>query len=181
MTTAEDVFPLYERDLLYYLKYNNNNNDNNDNNQCYLDAIVQPFTIGEKDVICDFKRKCYIKPGEECPICFDKINSKKEAYLTPCGHSFHKSCLSNTFISKWEQKACSNLRCPMCRANLGCNPSLINRYNSDYSLDILENFWITKDFETPIFCSYKVKHGHFLGMNKECKNCKHYIITGMEI
>lgn len=41
--------------------------------------------------------KCYINPQEDCSICLEKICNKSDAYLTNCGHAFHKSCLFKTY------------------------------------------------------------------------------------
>ena len=100
MSTAEDVFYLYERNSRYYYDCNLRNSIQHCsdclNNECYchLKQEVKPFTIGDQDVPCNFERRCYIKPGEECPICFDKIMTKSTAFISNCGHSFHKKCIS---------------------------------------------------------------------------------------
>jgi hypothetical protein len=136
---------------------------------------VYPVTIGNSTIPCSIKRKRYIKQNEECSICLDKILKKSDAYLTPCGHSFHKLCIFKTL----ENKPFSSLKCPNCRSKIG-NPELISRYSGETELDRLENFWITKELENPIFCrragsDFKL---HYLGLNTECHSCKKYVKYG---
>jgi hypothetical protein len=96
MSTLEDVFYLYERNSRYYHDCLQQNNIENCNDcwsnecYCYQKQDVLPFTIGDQDTPCDIKIKCYIRPGDECPICFDKIITKRSAFITNCGHSYHK-------------------------------------------------------------------------------------------
>ena len=184
MTTVEDVFYLYERNHLDYLNcLKNGKMDTCPTkwlNKCYccMDVVIVPLTIGDQTVPCRLKTKCYIKPGEECPICFDQIMSKKDAYLTNCGHSFHRSCLFKTYESKYNKKPCANFHCPMCRARLG-HFMFYTKYNIKKEmslLDYLENFWLTKDYEIPIYCSNK--YNHYLGMNQHCKKCKLFCKKG---
>ena len=183
MTTSEDVFWLYER---------NKNKEYNDCNKlckpcpnlfgtdccCESSDPVLPITIGNQEDPCRFKVKTYIKFGEECPICFDPIEHKKNAYLTGCGHSFHRKCLFNTIQAKWETKPFSTIRCPMCRASLGY-PEMFERYLYSYdrnnSLDKLEDYWLSKEFRMPEFCS---SGKHYLGMKNNCNQCINYRNNG---
>jgi hypothetical protein len=179
MSTAEDVFYLYERNLRYY------NNENNENNIC---NNVLPFTIGNQESPCNMKVRCYIKPGTECPICYDKIERKQDAFITYCGHGYHKSCLFNYLKSTWtSNKFTSVARCPICRRSIGY-PEFNQRYyssyfSSDYSynngLDKLEDFWLCNKYKLPNFCSNGYKH--YLGMHKNCFICKSYREKGIEL
>lgn len=187
MTTAEDVFYLYERNSRYYhdCNFKNQIEECSDcwNNECFchLNQDVIPFTIGDQYVPCDLKIKCYIKPGHECPICYDTILQKSSAFITNCGHAFHKKCIFKCMEIKWINNGyISNANCPLCRCSLG-HPELMQRYKSSYfslnfkydnGLDKLEDFWLTKDYKLPIFCSNSYRH--YLGMNKECFVCKSY-------
>jgi len=191
MSTAEDVFYLYERNSRYYHDCIQKNNIENCvdcwSNECYchLKQEVRPFTIGDQYVPCDIKIKCYIKPGEECPICYEEIMTKSSAFITNCGHPFHKKCLSKYIESKWLSSSyTSTARCPMCRCSLGV-PEFIQRYRATYfsynykndnELDKLEDFWISKDYKLPTFCSNR--YDHYLGCDKSCFICKCYIETG---
>ena len=184
MSTAEDVFYLYERNSRYYhdcTKIEECADSYNDECYCHLKQDVIPFTIGDQYMPCDFKIKCYIKPCEECPICYEEIMTKSTAFITNCGHSFHKSCLSKYIETKWLSTTyISTARCPMCRCSLG-HPEFDQRYRSSYfncnhsndnELDKLEDFWLTKDYKLPVFCSHG--YNHYLGLNKNCFICKGY-------
>jgi len=165
MTTAEDVFPLYERSA----------------GPC---EVLLPHTIGDPQVPCSLKRKCYVRPGDECPICCDAIQTKRSAFVTPCGHAFHKACLCKYMETKWlSTKYTSNARCPLCRCSLG-HPEFVQRYRSSYfgdqetnettshTLDKLEDFWIAFEFKLPYFCSHG--YDHYLGMDGQCFVCRKY-------
>lgn len=187
MSTAEDVFYLYERNSRYYhdCKLKNTIEECPDcwSNDCYchLKQTVIPFTIGDQYIPCDPKIKCYIKQGEECPICYESILQKSLAYITCCGHAFHKKCLFKYIETKWLSTGyLTTARCPMCRCSLG-HPEFSERYRSSYfnsshsndnELDKLEDFWLTKDYKLPIFCSDR--YDHYLGMSNNCDICKSY-------
>ena len=146
MSTAEDVFYLYE----------NKKDKNNENNDCIKNVL--PFTIGDQDSPCNIKVRCYIRPGEECPICIDKIQRKQDAFITCCGHGYHKSCLFKYLKSKWtSNKYTSVARCPICRSSIG-HPEFTQRYHSSYfsynyshnnELDKLEDFWLSNEYKLP--------------------------------
>ena len=180
---SENVFWLYERNKNE--EYNNciklcKPCPNLFGNDCCCDSDdpVLPLTIGEQTTKCRFKVKTYIKFGEECPICFDPIKHKSNAYLTGCGHAFHRKCLFNTIQAKWETKPFSTIKCPMCRAALGY-PEMFERYVYSYErdnfLDRLEDFWLSKEFRMPEFCS---TGKHYLGMKNNCHRCLDYRNTG---
>ena len=170
MVCDEDVFYLYERNRFTTKKVC----------EFYIrEKIVQPITIGETCIPCKLSKKCYIYPGEECAICLDNILLKKDAYLTGCGHAFHRTCLFKTFETKWSLKPFSTLKCPICRCGLGL-PILMTRYHNSMRMnhkhdfmDQLENFWITKDFIIPHYCD-NIQKSHYLGMNKACSKCRRY-------
>jgi hypothetical protein len=151
-----------------------------------LNQEVFPFTIGDQYRPCALNVKCYIKPGDECPICYDKITTKKTAFMTDCGHHFHKKCLFKYVETKWFSKEyLSESNCPMCRCNLG-HPEFIQRYRASYfnafpnkndnELDKLEDFWISKEYKLPLFCCNG--YNHYLGMKNECEYCENYRKTG---
>lgn len=179
MSTAEDVFHLYERNSRHY--YDNLEEDSE------IIQNVLPLTIGEQDVPCNFKIKCYVKPGEECPICYEEVKTKSTAYITNCGHTYHKKCIFDYLQSKWlSTKYTSVARCPMCRCSLG-HPEFVQRYRSSYfsytysddnGLDKLEDFWLSNEYKMPNFCSNG--YDHYLGMDKECEFCKTYREKGIE-
>jgi len=171
MSTVEDVFHLYE---------NHNNKD----------KIILPLNIGEQDIGKQniqfyLKYKCYIKPGDICPICLDEIYTKSSAFLTNCGHHFHKKCLFNYMKKKWESNNYAvSCRCPNCRRRIG-NPEFYRRYKNSYfdiemdeknELDKLEDLWLSLEYKLPEFCSNGLNH--YLGTNKECSYCVLYRNTG---
>ena len=155
----EDVFYLFERNRLIY-------------SENPYEEIVQPLIIGETCLPCKLNIKCYIYHEEKCSICLDKITRKKDAFLTGCGHAFHRECLFKYFEIKWKCKPFSTLRCPLCRCGLGF-PDFSTRYTSNNDLDQLENFWLTKEYCMPRYC-VNIKKSHYLGMKKKCKNCLYY-------
>lgn len=179
MSTAEDVFWLYERNKNYYcdcIKFKNlglclSSGANICN--CHYNELVNPITIGFTDTECDVMRKTYIKPGQECAICLDPIIRKSEAYLTGCGHGFHKLCATKMFHMQIQMNKTSSFRCPMCRCNLGmpCIPEKYNSFSFDKNgLDKLEDFWNYFDYQELIYCD----NGHVEGMNKDCMLCTKY-------
>lgn len=166
MTTAEDVFYLYERNLNYYYR------DILENQDDMKFSSVLPYTIGDQDTPCDFKIRCYIRPGDECPICCDPILTKTSAFITDCGHYYHKKCLFKYIKTKWDStKFTTVVRCPMCRCSLG-HPNFIQRYRDSNQLDYLEDFWLSIDYKIPEYCCKG--YNHYIGNNKTCINCKNY-------
>jgi Ring finger domain len=184
MTTVEDVFYLYERNSLFYSnclcldKFEQCPTKWTNECYCFMGVDVNPITIGDTNLRCRLNTKCYIKPGEECPICYESINTKTNAFLTSCGHSFHRKCLFKVYENKCKKSVFTNFRCPMCRTVIS-NYLFHDKYNikkNMNTLDYLENFWITKDYEVPTYCSNK--YNHYLGMNNSCKKCKFYRMKG---
>jgi len=181
MTTSEDVFYLYERNSRHY-----NNIDDEGNEYSIQDVL--PFTIGDQDSPCNIKIKCYIRPCEDCPICYECIESKTKAFITCCGHTYHKKCIFKYLENKWlSTKYTSVARCPICRCSLG-HPQFIQRYRSSYfsynysdnnGLDKLEDFWLSNEYKLPNFCTSN--YNHYLGMNNNCDYCKTYREKGIEI
>ena len=181
MSTVEDIFYLYERNSSYYHDCSLKNNiEEYWTNECCKQEVI-PFTIGDQYAVCDLNIRCYIKPGEECPICYEQINTKRSAFITNCGHRFHKKCLLKCMETKWLSCSyASTARCPMCRCSLG-DPEFLQRYRSSYfnyqykdgnELDKLEDFWLSAEYKLPNFCSNEYKH--YLGLNKNCFICKSY-------
>ena len=190
MTTAEDAFSLYERNAasIYHNCARLNRLETcpiqwEGKCLCQFNVPVFSRTIGNAEVPCDMKRRCYVKPGQECPICFESILTKTSAYLTCCGHAFHKKCIFELVESKWLQSYPCTIHCPLCRTYLGSEIyEMTKRYNvfvqekpMNY-LDRLEEFWIGKDFELIVPCSDGFDHAAV--MKKGCSQFKKYIKTG---
>jgi len=180
MSTTEDVFQLYTREPnRVYHTCNICADPWNNKCICYLSQPIKASVIGDTEVPCSLTKKCFIKPNEECPICMNSISTYSTAYLTRCGHSFHKECI----FKSMETCRINNNKlycCPMCRTKLGLDVhEICVRYNvnskSTY-LDELENFWLKKDFYLPHMCRIGVSH--YLGTNRECKECVTYRKTG---
>ena len=177
MATAEDVFYLYERNSTYYHRCKKMSEcpDNWLNEcYCYTKQEVLPLAIGNQTIPCSIKRKCYIRPGEECPICLENIFRKSDAYITCCGHSFHKTCIFKSMETQWRHKYASNFKCPMCRTNLGTDiHELSLRYKfTPNNLDNLENFWLTKHLMLAQTCGNN--YDHEIGMKIDCFICSKY-------
>jgi hypothetical protein len=165
MTTLEDTLNNYEyirntKDDEFYYDYDTigyfsgNNIDDN---------IIYKKTIKE-----NLKFKHYIKIGEECSICYECIYHKKNAYLTTCGHSFHRTCISKWLIATYEAGDC-----PICRQDIGYYEG--NIYNSKNSLDKIEDLWLNYDKILPeLCCEYIRKNNHIKGFNKNCDKCLKY-------
>jgi hypothetical protein len=144
-----------------------------------MDSIIIPNNIGMNECDPTLTRKMYIRPFDKCPICYDEIIRKNDAYLTICGHGFHKKCLFKAYEIKQQIKAKSNFKCPCCRTTLGLDIEEINdKYDvwNGTEMDCLENFWIKKDFIMPHICKNK---NHWYGMNKNCVECIQYCKTGI--
>jgi hypothetical protein len=187
MSTVEDVFYLYERNSRYYYDCGLNGNIENcmdcwsNECYCYKKQEVLPFTIGDQNMPCNIKYRCYIRPGDECPICCEEILTKSSAYITNCGHYYHKKCILKYMETKWLSTSyTSTARCPMCRSSLG-HPDFVQRYRANYfsinykndnELDKLEDFWISCEYKLPVFCSNG--YDHYLGICKNCSCCKAY-------
>ncbi|KAF2156004.1 DNA repair and recombination protein RAD5B [Myriangium duriaei CBS 260.36] len=56
-----------------------------------------------------------IESREECPVCIDDLH---EPVITPCGHSFGRTCISRVIETQH--------KCPMCRATLKDDSCLVN-------------------------------------------------------
>jgi hypothetical protein len=182
MSTAEDVFYLYERNSRIYHDYSDYEDCVNKTCNCYINKVVRPLTIGDQDTPCNIKYRCYIRPGTECPICYEQILTKSSAFITNCGHHFHKKCLFKYIENKRLDTSYMNVvKCPICRCSIGY-PEFVQRYRSSYysynnlhdenQLDKLEDFWLCQDYKLPDFCDNG--YNHYLGLNSNCFVCKHY-------
>lgn len=168
----EDIFNVNERDRDYYTVCSTPYICSITNCCCKYNELVLPNKIGN-----NFKRtlknKMYIWAYESCVICMNEILHKTDAYLSDCGHTFHKNCLTN-WKHYIEIKSNRNLKCPMCRCNLGM-PELNEKYNLSHkeanALDLLENI----NIEMIHICK---SSKHYLGMNSKCNKCLEYRKSG---
>lgn len=122
----------------------------------------------KKTIDENLKIKHYINIGDTCPICYDEINNKRNAFLTNCGHSFHYDCIinydyANSFNSQY------GVKCPICRDEMGSYEDLKDRYiKSRNGLDILEDFEMNIKKKLPKVCFdiFRLKYNnHFFGMD----------------
>lgn len=164
MTTIEDVYNPNERNRWFYAEEGeclevcplNITND--------LDCHISK----EKTIKENLKIKHYIKFGEECPLCYEPIFYKKNAYLTDCGHSFHLSCIHSYEMANLY--SLTGVFCPMCRSDMGMFTGVGEiYYNSKRGLDKLEDFWNNISYTIPTPC-----FNHILGLNNNCQDCINY-------
>lgn len=148
------------------------------------DIIITTNSIGRIDTPLAFKFKRYVNPKVDiCIICMNCVASKSNCYLTECGHTFHKTCLSNYFHHIQLKYHPHNLKCPLCRANLGY-PEFHQKYNYFHpafnSLDLIENIndslLITNDL---LHICRKGNQSHYLGLNNDCQSCLYYRKEGV--
>lgn len=203
--TLEDVYYVHERNILFYhdciknKRYSTCPTKNiglclcKENCPIYPNKICNEYTISQKQ--CK-KEKIYIRFGEECPICFEPIYFRNSAFLTPCGHAFHKKCLHNAHTTRLlicDNSSEDKLYCPMCRhdvpTELFYNPMKYNinklpieKINGKKNCDFIKNtnFCLVADnlFENIDLCSpelcFRNKKKHYLGMDKTCKVCLNF-------
>jgi hypothetical protein len=95
--------------------------------------------------------KQYIRWGEECPICMDPITTKKNAYLTECGHAYHKTCMSHMMHHDYHTDNLNETRrcglCAVCRQCIDSDCTDFWDYTGSYmwdktgnGLDLLHHF-----------------------------------------
>jgi len=169
--------PSHEDDFIFWDSYTEEAKETV-NNELELDVIYQlEKEQKQKQTTAIFQTKFYIRPGQECPICLEPIFTKSTAFLTPCGHGFHKKCIHQGFQTMWLTKQ-AGIRCPLCRHYH------VGDYNLDKyciwsrkvnEIDKLENFWFSKDLQLGYPC---VIDNHYLGMKKNCHYCRKYQKTG---
>lgn len=82
--------------------------------------------------------------GQECPICFESLKTRKKVMTTSCNHKFHTTCMK-----KWLG---SNDTCPCCRENLKMTntqqPIMIFIIHSEAS----ETTTVERGFFRRLFC-----------------------------
>ena len=77
-----------------------------------------PFIVEKKGDMCRFHQSC-----KTCPVCLEIITSKKNEFITTCGHSYHKKCREEyevkTYRIKQSQKKCHlSWKCHVCDVEL---------------------------------------------------------------
>jgi len=179
MTTLDDIF--IDNNNFHNIPISVNFQGNNKIAKYKLLDYDSDFCIYEsynrkirKNIYDNLKIKHYIKFGEECPICYDKIIHRNNAFLTDCGHSFHYSCImtydyNNAFMD-------NGISCPCCRSDMGLYENLKDKFkNSLNNFDILEDFERNIKIKTPKICYnfhlYKFNDHFHLINYKNCYYC----------
>lgn len=153
--------------------------------KCCENSPICPTTIAS----CGFEsrpemnQKCYIAFGDTCYICMDPITSKTNAWLTPCGHQFHRKCVITNHVYRQTHgmtlEFSNEIPCPVCREGLvNCCVGIddLDKYHRPKNkLDVLENFWLSITFAPYVSC-YKCDKG--MGMTINCDACEKYRKTG---
>ena len=179
--TAEDVFYKYERNRMFYSNCHEMGKlaccPTKFGNKCYCwtEEVVNPTTIGYTISSPTLGVKTYIAFNEKCPICLSGITHKSNAYLTECGHSFHRKCMYKAFVACWGRQYLAPFKCPICRDCIGV-PAIELKYNSTNFLDELENYEQCKEYYSHFTCDNG--YNHKIGFKKDCKSCLKYRKTG---
>jgi len=199
MTTTEDILNPYDRNLWFYNQDENIHVDVMPLNFCCdmegskhditkfkfkVDKNYKSYKSNEKNEIHELLRvKHYIKIGEECPICYEPIYTKKTALLSDCGHCFHNYCIAERDkITELNFKSLLG-QCPYCRQSMGMYECEKIRYQTlegptKYS-DAIENYWDNCNLLLPMTCEpYLIIEKHYLGFKKDCTKCKNYRENG---
>jgi hypothetical protein len=187
MATIEDILNPIERNAWFYVDINGEDADyyyekevpidvypynicnyvfdRIEKEKAFYDRQTSSYKYITKTIHDNLKIKHYIKFGEECSICYEPIYSKPNAFLTDCGHCFHKTC-----ISKWLISTSLEAGCPICRQDIGLFE--FSRYASTKGLDGLEEFELNKDIRLPEYCGgYDDGKLHIMGIGKNCPDC----------
>ncbi len=143
---------------LFFIKYKQNEEQYHD---FIRTMIIQPsnFVFSSSNNI-----KHYIKIGSECPICYEKIFTNKNAFINKCGHYYHASCIFE-YIKIRMDNHIGECPCSMCRSDVEYDDLYLNeKYKKNINfIDKLENF-----YNNPFQLNYKY-----------CKKCKRFF-SGLE-
>lgn len=167
MTTLEDIFCDYGADSKKVPVSCSQQGSNKiakyqildyDSDFCIYESFNRKI---RRNIIENLQVKHYIKIGEECPICYDAIHHRNEAFLTDYGHAFHYHCVINYDYTNSFKK--EGVYCPICRGDMGLYDNLKDRYKgSENSFDNLEDFEVNQKNKLPKICFdlHRVKYNH---------------------
>jgi len=137
-------------------------------NSIEKNQIVYPHSIKENGDNKKYtsKDKLYIKIMDECPICLEMITSKRNAYLTDCGHAFHKTCMHKLVFQN------INASCPMCRNVHGIGPINLFSDESHRFVNKNDDFEFCGEFKYPKLCyeCWKIEGWDF-NKHISCEQC----------
>lgn len=156
MTTLENTFNDYDNNHKLPISSNKQGNNkiakysilNYDSDFCKYESFNRKI---KRNIIDNLQIKHYIKIGDTCPICFDNIYIRNNAFLTDCGHSFHYNCIIQyDYKNSFKQEG---VYCPLCRQDMGIYDNLKDKYkNSKNSFDNLEDFEMNIKNKLPVVC-----------------------------
>ena len=131
----------------------------------------------KKNALDNLKVKHYIKIGDNCPICFDEINHRKNAFLTDCGHSFHYSCIMKYEYSTYFTT--NGIMCPVCRQDMGNYSDMKDLYPySKNEFDKLSDFENNLKTKIPKMCfdflNFRFNNHFHLTQFNSCMYCRLY-------
>lgn len=172
--TLDDVYHDYDRKN----KIKISSDMQGDNKISKTMMLYNPRRKIKKTIIDNLAVKHYIIIGETCPICYENIDNRKNAYLTDCGHVFHYSCIINYdyCISKNNLNNHS-ICCPSCRQYMGNYNYIKDKYNySRNEIDKLDDFEMNIKIMVPTVCfnyhQFKYNnHFHIMKFNN-CIYCR---------
>ena len=131
----------------------------------------------KRNIIDNLQIKHYIKIGEECPICYEEIFHRKNAFLTDCGHVFHYKCIIDYDYMNIFNK--NGVYCPLCREDMGYYDDMKDKYKESNNIfDKLDDFNSNIKLKFPKMCYnfnnyYNDNNKHFHRMNYfNCVNCR---------
>jgi len=89
------------------------------------------------DIACGNKNKekqtIHQHDKEDCCICLEEMETKKNTTTLPCGHSIHLPCFME-FILAGRQS--NNQSCPLCRGSVGFSDEVTKKLSTGQSSNI---------------------------------------------
>ena len=108
---------------------------------------IKPFNFSLEKPILD----------ENCPVCLEKFDSKKQICITPCKHYYHYYCLSKYAIET------KDTLCPLCKFNY---LSILDNKNISFTTIESNLIYIDHPLENHHFSS----QNNFVNENNEIQN-----------
>lgn len=164
--TVEDVFTIYRR-------HKQDVYCDCSNWFCVHECcLVVDIPIGDLSIPISLNRRGYIVPGQECPVCFEAISTKKNAYLLPCGHGFHRTCMLE--ITR-HAGYCKPISCPLCRRRTWAivQDTKYNLWNK--KINRFDEIECLNDIREPIQCQNG--YDHIYTTRKTCVLCNTSTLT----